>query len=371
MEAKRWTQMILSVLLVSLLNSCGMQLAGVNLSTSAPPIPSPIPTPVEPEPVPTQLPAHVEGAWKRFTQADGFCTDRPYLIGHWYIGTQDTAICHPECPAGQYPCRSDQARWIVWKVPIGKRVTSAAVFPPGGGLEVTTDEGVCFNKPDPTTGSPQWRCQTQADGFPYKNVRGLTSLGTEPVYRLTDTVAYAGTSYSIPKLTGKADARTTWVVVSGQDAPFPLLWVGTSNSGVVVVEPRGHSSWRYTTANGLPSDVVRDICTEPCGNFCDLQPVWVATDKGVARWNGRQWTSYDMSDGLPSDDVRGVSSGGTNTVWATTAAGVAYFNGFSWQVFTRADGLPEGDLSGVILAWPGEVWFSTRGNGLIVLFLAQ
>ncbi len=370
MEAKRWIQMVLSILLVSLLNSCGVQLAGIYPGPSDPPAPSPVPTSIESEPTAAPVPTRVEGEWKHLTRADGFCADRPYLIGYWYIGTQDTTVCYPQCPDSQSSCRSDEAIWATWTMPIGKRATSAAKFPPGGGLEIATDQGVCFYEPGTGPNDPKWRCQTPANGFPYKNVRGLSHLGTEPVYRLTDTVAYAGTTYSIPKLTDKDDARTTWLAVSGDDAPFPLIWVGTNNSGVVVIDPRGNSSWRYTTANGLPSDAIRDVCTEPCGKFCDLKPVWVATDKGVARWNGQQWASYDMTDGLPSNDVRGVSSGGTNTVWITTAAGAAYFNGFSWQVFTPANGLPEGDLSGVLVQYE-EVWFSTKGNGLIIFFPKQ
>ena len=84
-----------------------------------------------------------------------------------------------------------------------------------------------------------------------------------------------------------------------------------------------------------------------------------------------QWTTYTTADGLPSNDIRGVSSNRYHTIWAATAGGAAYFNGQTWYTFTPENGLPAGDLNGVQAQPGGEIWFSTRGNGLLVFVPAN
>jgi hypothetical protein len=207
---------------------------------------------------------------------------------------------------------------------------------------------------------------TPDSGFPYEDVRQVVAFGTEPVYMLADVIAYQGQMYSIPEIVGSGNASPTWTAVSGKYGPIPTIWAGTNGYGIVAIRPERGTTTHYTTFDGLPGNVIRDVNTG-AENDHSLHDVWVATNNGVAHWDGEQWTAYTTADGLPSNDVRGVASSRINTVWAATTGGVAYFNGHSWQVFTHENGLPEGELNGVVIqAWSNEVWFSTRGSGLLV-----
>jgi hypothetical protein len=337
--------------------------ATVELSTLTPtlmPLPSPVSLPTA-TPWNTQPPyssetpisaTQLQGVWHRYSTADGFCTDSPLFIGDSFIGTGTTTICS-----------FADGNWGSIVVPQGTRVIAANRFPPGGGWEVATDNGVCYYA------FQEWRCQTQSDGFPYTGIRMIVPLLVDPVYMLNDSVVFNESIYNLPEIVGAADVVPTWIAVSGEISgegfPPPEIWIGTNKYGIVVIQPGTGNITRYTTNDGLPSNVIRDINTEYCPKYCDFRDVWVATDKGVAQWNGSNWATYTTENGLPSNDARGVSSRQRNTVWVATAAGAVYFDGSYWQVYTHDNGLPEGDLNGVI--WlRREVLFSTRGSGLLV-----
>ncbi|MCP4540848.1 MAG: hypothetical protein GY832_27240 [Chloroflexi bacterium] len=299
----------------------------------------------------------LEGEWRRFTSANGLCTDWPRLIGKGYIGTGTTAICGSSQAA-------NETFWPTMSVPIGTRVTGAAKFPDGR-LHVTTDAGVCWHD------GIDWNCQTPVDGFRYENIQGMTHIDASPVYMLADAIAYDGRTYSIPESIDVQDARPTWIAVSCEYCPSPEIWVGTNRYGIVVIRPDTGAIVHHTTDNGLPGNEIRDINTVGAiGPHCKRY-MWVATNGGVGYWDGWRWKAYTTADGLPSDDVRGVSAqcGRVKEMWVATAGGAAYFDGHSWLAFTHENGLPSGDLNGVMVQGD-KVWFSTRGSGLLI-FAAQ
>lgn len=359
---------------LSLISACGSKAAqpqntpSVESDTFTPtitPPPSPVPLPTETTwntqpPNSTETPvsaSQLQGVWHRYSTADGSFPDWPLFIGNSFIGTGTTKL---------YIYRGDNS-WLVMVVPQGTRVTAANIFPPDGGWEVATDVGVC------SYGGPQgWECQTQADGFPYEGIRALVPLSTEPVYMLKNTVVFNNSIYSLPEIVGAAGAIPTWIAVSGEYTGKgflpPEIWIGTNGYGIVVIQPGTGNIVRYTTLDGLPGNVIRDINTEYCPKYCYFRDVWVATDKGIGHWDGAHWVTYTTANGLPSNDVRGVSSGQRNTVWVATAGGAAYINGNYWQIYNHDNGLPEGDLNGVL--WQSdEIMFSTRGSGLLVFTL--
>jgi len=124
------------------------------------------------------------------------------------------------------------------------------------------------------------------------------------------------------------------------------------------IEPSAGRVTRYTTADGLPDDTIRDV--QRCGERC----VWVVTAGGVGHWDGARWKAYASRDGLPSDNVRGVSfvylRDGYDT-WAATASGIlvgtprgaAEWNGHAWQPIAAA---AVNDASGTAIATDGGLW---------------
>lgn len=313
------------------------------------------PTPIPAHSTRTPIPAsQMRGEWRRITTADGLCTDWPLFIGDWYIGTGTNTICYSTKPV-------DETTWPIMTLPLDARVTAVGKFPPGGEEMYATDAGVCWYD------GYDWECQTSAGGYPYEDIQRIDHIEIYPVLMLTDAIMYNEQIYHIAEIVGARDAHPTWIAASewnrrlvpGELSFNPEIWAGTNGYGIVLISPEAGTITRYTIADGLPSDVVRDIDVGV--------DVWVATGDGVGRWDGERWTAYSTADGLPSNDVRGVAAY-QDTVWAATAGGAAYFDGRYWQAFTHENGLLEGDLNGVLFRGD-EIWFSTRGSGLLVFVI--
>ncbi len=326
-----------------------------------------------PQLTPTRIPSRtihtpisasqMRGEWRRITTADGLCTNWPVFVGVWYIGTDSTTLCYSTKPV-------DETTWPTRTVPLGTRVTAVDKFPPGGGEMYATDAGVCWYD------GVDWRCRTPAEGYPYRDIRRIDHISAEEVLMLADAIAYQGQTYNIPEIVGMGAARPTWIAASekpernpdsGEWRPIPEIWVGTNGYGIVLIQPKTGEFTRYTTADGLPDDVIRDI--EIGAGLRDYleRRVWVATSSGIGRWDGEGWTAFTTADGLPSNDIRGIAAY-QDVLWAATAGGAAYYDGQSWQAFTHENGLPEGELNGVKFGADG-IWFSTRGSGLLVFVI--
>lgn len=54
---------------------------------------------------------------------------------------------------------------------------------------------------------------------------------------------------------------------------------------------------QYTVADGLPSNTIYDVRQDSDGF------IWLATDAGVTRFDGRKFTTFTQKDGLPSNDA--------------------------------------------------------------------
>jgi signal transduction histidine kinase/ligand-binding sensor domain-containing protein len=56
-----------------------------------------------------------------------------------------------------------------------------------------------------------------------------------------------------------------------------------------------------TTAQGLPSNYIFQICQDGLGN------IWAATDKGLSKYNGISWKTWDMESGLEGNYVNSIT----------------------------------------------------------------
>ena len=107
-------------------------------------------------------------------------------------------------------------------------------------------------------------------------------------------------------------------------------------------------------ATALLSDRVNAIAA-------DAEHIWVATDKGVNRFNKHEnwWISYTVEDGLANNKVSSVAVDG-NTVWFGTESGVSKYQPKidTWTTYTRDDGLPSNRIMAIGVDGI-YIWFGT------------
>ncbi len=355
---------------------------------SARPTPSkPAATPIPPH----RTPEISEGYWIQNTTEDGLCSDSPRFIGYddsnnrAYIGDDHSTICYLGSRALEYwPYEYGSGgpgafpSWHTKKVPQIGRVTGA------GDLRASTPEWAAYGMPsfvgtqgkcvlesegDYPDVKGKWRCLTAAEGLPFNDIRDYdTDYWSSNVEWLmsSDSVSSRGLApqdqtYFIPELVGVSNARPIWLNAN-RFGRIGVVWIGTNGYGMIRIEPSKQSVTRYTTADGLPSNVVYDaLCNETC--------TMVATDRGIGYWNGERWQTYTVEDGLPSNEVYGLSAGRIDdklTTWAATANGPALLATDSnyWQSFPSfpaQDAVTDVETDG---SSAGGI-FSTQGHGLI------
>jgi ligand-binding sensor domain-containing protein/two-component sensor histidine kinase len=82
----------------------------------------------------------------------------------------------------------------------------------------------------------------------------------------------------------------------------------------------------YTTADGLPRDLVNRIVRDSHGFL------WFCTGDGLSRFNGYEFTTYGVEHGLPHPFINDLIETRRGVYWvATNGGGVARFNPSPWR----------------------------------------
>jgi diguanylate cyclase (GGDEF)-like protein len=122
----------------------------------------------------------------------------------------------------------------------------------------------------------------------------------------------------------------------------------------------------FTDREGLPQNTVHAIVRDVLGYL------WVGTQDGAARWNGREWVIVDMPDREVSNYIRSVAATRDCTLWFGREAGGLVrlrrdplhpvSRRESFTVFGEAQGLPADRVNSVIEASDGAIWAATSSG---------
>jgi ligand-binding sensor domain-containing protein len=70
------------------------------------------------------------------------------------------------------------------------------------------------------------------------------------------------------------------------------------------------------TVDGLAGNLVYSILQDRDDIF------WFGTNRGVSRFDGETWQTFDSEDGLPGNHVYSLAQTPDGTVWAASRGGV-------------------------------------------------
>jgi len=136
------------------------------------------------------------------------------------------------------------------------------------------------------------------------------------------------------------------------------LWLGTDGGGVSKFDGRTHKYFKK--ADGLASNVIRDVLEDRHGNF------WFATNEGLSFFDGRDFTTISESEGLISNTVVKVFEDSQGRIWVGTTGGglshVSLEDSISVQNFTTADGLSSNNVFAILEDDFQRIWLGFIGG---------
>jgi len=138
------------------------------------------------------------------------------------------------------------------------------------------------------------------------------------------------------------------------------IWIGT--------DAGAHCCWddvcvRYGSADGMADDHVSAILEGSDG------AMWFGSNAagGLTRYDGSTFTTFSTSDGLPHDEIVGLSEDGRGGLLVATHGGMSRYDGTAFVNTTRADGLMSTSVKRAIEDSRGRTWMPTLGAGVHVM----
>ena len=139
------------------------------------------------------------------------------------------------------------------------------------------------------------------------------------------------------------------------------LWIGT-NGGLSRYD--GKTITTFTTADGLPHNSVHALLQDRQGHL------WIGGKKGVCRYDGQSFTTFDVTDGLADDYVQALLEDKEGHLWVGTSRGISRFDGEHFVSFSMEDGLVGNEIASMVEDEKGHLWIGTGrrvlrgGNGV-------
>jgi ligand-binding sensor domain-containing protein/class 3 adenylate cyclase len=132
------------------------------------------------------------------------------------------------------------------------------------------------------------------------------------------------------------------------------LWIGTDGG---VSKYDGKSFTHYTVKEGLSNNVVWSILEDRSGNL------WFGTNGGVSKYDGKSFTHYTDKEGLSNNVVWSIIEDKSGNLWFGTNDGVSKYDGKSFTHFTEKEGLCNNAVWSILEDRSGNLWFGTN-NGV-------
>lgn len=144
---------------------------------------------------------------------------------------------------------------------------------------------------------------------------------------------------------------------------FLMFWILPSVYSVVVGQDQYLK--HYSTESGLPSSTVYS-CFQDSKGF-----IWITTDVGVCRFDGRDFELFTTADGLPGNEVFGIFEDSRNRLWFRTLNGQLgyYLDGrfYDQSKLPISEYKSSGYISMITEDWDNNLYFTTSAGNVVKL----
>jgi ligand-binding sensor domain-containing protein len=215
-----------------------------------------------------------------------------------------------------------------------------------------------------------WKGLSRFDGSGFHTFTVADGLVDKWVYTLAidrDGRIWAGTEGGVtrydPRPAAPRGARwVSWTNQDGVGAPAPPV---TPESAEASYYGGSAAGGRHHAAGG-PKDISRLVNPNYISSslFDREGRLWVGTmGGGLARFNGKRWTTYTTKDGLSGDVIYAMTlDEKRNILWIGTNEGVSRYDFRTFTNFRKDDGLFAGAVYAVAVDPAGDKWFGSYGQ---------
>lgn len=160
-----------------------------------------------------------------------------------------------------------------------------------------------------------------------------TPTPEQPVARVTPTAPRpTATPYTLPPATPRPSppgwtsyTNNNYVMALARQGDY--LWSG-GQGGLTRWNLQDNSYLKFGIKDGLSNSQINDLLIDANGML------WVATDNGLDRFDGKTWLVFDQADGLDDAVVTRLYLDGKGGLWAIStygARGLSYYDGSRWS----------------------------------------
>jgi len=135
------------------------------------------------------------------------------------------------------------------------------------------------------------------------------------------------------------------------------LWLATDGEGIIRHTPTPFD--HFTTADGLPHDLVWDVTEGPGGDL------WVATRDGLARYDGTAFADVEAPTDALNGELPSLHFDRAGTLWIATRTGLYTYDGTTFTSYPQVEGERVGLTIDILEAPSGALWFATLQSGLV------
>jgi len=188
------------------------------------------------------------------------------------------------------------------------------------------------------------------------------SLGSDTVLSLLETrdgTIWVGTAN--PGHLCRFDGETFETIPTPHRTVLRLLednlgniWIIGGNMGGGVSCYDGTEFITYTMEDGLPSNSTHSIVEDSAGH------IWIGTQEGLCRFDGEDFTVYGKEQGIFSLSHKCAAKDASGQLWFGTLRGGVYrTDGEHFQVLTTEDELPSNSINGLLPQPDGSMIIGT------------
>lgn len=136
------------------------------------------------------------------------------------------------------------------------------------------------------------------------------------------------------------------------------VWIGEGNGSLVRLSPSGTPT-RFANSDTWGSCDVVDLACDAAG------AIWAATaGAGLWRFDGKQWTSFHIKDGLRSEFLSALYFDAAGVLWiGTNGGGLARRQNDHFAAYGTREGLCDNTVNQIVADGAGDLWIGSP-NGI-------